>query len=190
MAQGIILAGGFSSRTKTNKMFLKIEGKPLLSYTIEAMKPFVNKIILVTGHYDQDIRSFIKEDEQLKIVYNKDYEKGMFSSVLCGVNFVDDDFFIIPGDIPFVSKETYQKLLNGSENVRFPVYQGKEGHPLFIKRELKEALLKEGLQSNLKAFRDKQHKETIEVNDKFILRDIDTLEDLQRVAEERRNAWV
>ena len=70
MAQGIILAGGFSSRTQNNKMRLSIDGKPLIVHTIEAMKPFVNKIYLITGHYDQDIRSIIQEDEKINIIYN------------------------------------------------------------------------------------------------------------------------
>ena len=186
MAQGIVLAGGFSSRTQNNKMRLEINGKPLIIYTIEAMKPFVNKIYVVTGHYDQDIRSFVKEDEKIKIVYNKDYPKGMFSSVLCGVKEVTEDFFIVPGDIPFINAGTYSALLKGTKPVRYPSYLGKEGHPLFISISLKEELLKEGIDSNLKAFRDKQDREIIEVNDKYILKDIDTLEEFDKVMKERK----
>lgn len=185
MAQGIILAGGFSSRTKTNKMSLMINHKPLLLHTIDSMRPFVDKIILVTGHYDQEIRNIIKEDEKLQIVYNKDYEKGMFSSVLCGVQFIDDDFFILPGDIPFISACTYEAILKGTKPVRYPIYKGSEGHPLFIKQELKVSLLKEGMESNLRIFRDKQDKEVIEVDDKFILRDIDTIEEYKNLQKER-----
>ena len=185
MAQGIILAGGFSSRTKTNKMCLVIDQKPVIVHTIEAMKPFVTKIILVTGHYDKEIRQIIKEDDKIHIVYNKNYEKGMFSSVLCGAKQIDDDFFIVPGDIPFIYAGTYDALLKGTKPVRYPVYQGKEGHPLFIKKELLNELLKQDIESNLKAFRDKQVKEAISVDDKNILRDIDTLEDYQNVIAER-----
>lgn len=185
MAQGIILAGGFSSRTKTNKMCLVIDQKPVIVHTIEAMKPFVTKIILVTGHYDKEIRQIIKEDDKIHIVYNKDYEKGMFSSVLCGAKQIEDDFFIVPGDIPFINAGTYDALLKGTKPVRYPVYQGKEGHPLFIKKELLNELLKQDIESNLKAFRDKQDKEAISVDDKNILRDIDTLEDYQNVIAER-----
>ncbi len=185
MIQAIILAGGFSSRAKSNKMRFSIDDKPLLEHAIESIKPFVSKVILVTGHYDQDIRSFIKEDEKLQIVYNKDYEKGMFSSVLCGVQFVDDDFFILPGDIPFIRASTYDALLKGTKPVRYPTYKGQEGHPLFIKKELKDSLLKEGLDSNLRLFRDKQDKEAIEVDDKFILKDIDTIEEYNNLKKER-----
>lgn len=185
MVQGIILAGGFSSRMGKNKMSLEIDHKPLLSYTIESMRPFVDKIYLVTGHYDKEIRTFIKEDENVRIVYNKDYEKGMFSSVLCGLHFVNDDFFILPGDLPFIHTGTYEALLKGTKPVRYPTYKGQEGHPLFIKGELKEKLLKEGMDSNLRAFRDKQDKEAIEVDDKFILRDIDTIEEYKQLLKER-----
>ena len=186
MAQGIILAGGFSSRTNNNKMRLSIDGKPLIIHTIESMKPFVNKIFLVTGHYDSDIRSIVHEDEKLIIVYNKDYEKGMFSSVLCGVKNVTEDFFIIPGDIPFINASTYNALLKGTKPVRFPTYQGKEGHPLFISIELKGKLLKEPIDSNLKKFRDEQDKEIIQVDDKYILKDIDTIKEYETLLDERK----
>ena len=160
MTQGIILAGGFSSRAKTNKMRFLVDNKPLLLHTIDSLKPFVDKIYIVTGYYDQDIREFVKQDDVVEIVYNKDYEKGMFSSVLTGVNKVNGDFFILPGDIPFIKKETFDAILNGTKPVRYPVYQGKEGHPLFIQGFLKEKLLQEPVDSNLKVFRDKQEKET------------------------------
>lgn len=186
MAQGIILAGGFSSRTHINKMCLKINEKPLIIHTIERMLPFVNKIIVVTGHYDQDIRNIVKEDGKIKIVYNKDYPTGMFSSVLCGVREVSEDFFIVPGDIPFISASTYEALLRGTKPVRYPSYQGKEGHPLFISIALKESLLSESQESNLKAWRNRQEREAIEANDKYILKDIDTIEEFEKIIEERK----
>lgn len=185
MAEGIILAGGFSSRTNGNKMALMINGKTILEHTINGMKPFVDKIYLVTGHYDSEIRTFIKEDEKIQIVFNKDYPKGMFSSILCGVSFVKDDFFILPGDIPFINAHTYELILEGTKPVRIPSYKGKEGHPLFIKKELIQELLKEDVDSNLKVFRDKQDKEVIPTDDKFILRDIDTIEEYKLLQKER-----
>lgn len=186
MIEGIILAGGLSSRAKSNKMHFMLDGKPLLVHTIESIYPFVDKIIVVTGKYDEDVRSFIKEDEKVQIVYNKDYEKGMFSSVLTGVRNTKGDFFILPGDIPFINRETFEVLLKGNKPVRYPIYKGKEGHPLFIAKELKEKLLSEPIESNLRAFRDREEKEAIEVDDKNILRDIDTIEQYNALIEERK----
>ena len=187
MAEGIVLAGGFSMRMHENKMHLNISDKPLIMHTIESLLPFVNRVIVVTGHYDQELRQLIKEDEKIRIVYNKDYEKGMFSSVLCGVKEVKEDFFIVPGDIPFISAGTYEALLKGSKPVRYPSYKGKEGHPLFISIKLKDELLKEDIDSNLRAFRDKQDKEEIPVNDENILKDIDTKQDYQELMKERKS---
>ena len=185
MAEGIILAGGFSSRTKNNKMLLTIDDKPLILHTINSMKPFVKRIIVVTGHYDQEIRNLLK-NENVEIYFNEHYPEGMFSSVLRGVREVKDDFFIMPGDTPFVNKNTYMSLLNGTKDVRYPRYKGKDGHPLFLKKEMKEKLLQEPMDSNLKAFRDKQDCEIIEVNDKYINCDIDTMDEYKKIMEEGR----
>lgn len=184
MAEGIILAGGFSSRTKNNKMLLTIDNKPLIIHTINSMKPFVKRIIVVTGHYDQEIRNILK-NEEVEIYFNERYPEGMFSSVLKGVQEVKDDFFIMPGDIPFVNKNTYMSLLNGTKDVRYPRRKGKDGHPLFLKKEMREELLKEPIDSNLKAFRDKQNSEAIEVDDENINRDIDTIEEYKAIVKER-----
>ena len=185
MAQGVILAGGFSSRANTNKMLLTIDNKPLIVLTINGMKPYVDKIIVVTGHYDKEIREILK-DEQVTILFNKDYESGMFSSILTVIKEIDDDFFIIPGDIPFVKGVTYESLLKGKKEIRIPVYKGKQGHPLFIKKELLRELKNEPICSNLKAFRDRHDKEEINVDDKNILIDIDTIEQYKKIIEERK----
>lgn len=185
MAQAIILAGGYSSRTSINKMHFIVGNKPLLMHTIESIMPIVSKVIVVTGHHDKDIRSFIDENDKIKIIYNRDYDRGMFSSVLTGAKAVDEDFFILPGDIPFIKKETFKSLLKGTKSVRYPTYKGKEGHPLFLKKELKTSLLNEPIDSNLKAFRDKQDKEAIEVDDKYILRDVDTDKEFEELMKEK-----
>lgn len=168
MAEGIILAGGKSTRMKQNKMLLDFKGHPLIWHTIQSVKPFVNKIIIVTGKYNQEIRNALKDDG-VCFVYNKDYELGMFSSVLTGVRETKDDFFIIPGDCPFVSPNTFKKILNGKGNIRYPRYKGEDGHPIYISKKYKEELLNSSLDINLKIFRDSKKCEIIDVEDKNIV---------------------
>ena len=168
MAECIILAGGKSTRMKTNKMLLDFEGHPILWHTIKSVEPFVSKIIVVTGRYDKEIREALK-DEKVTFVYNKDYENGMFSSVLTGVKETSEDFFVLPGDCPFIKKETFQKLLNGTGDIRVPRYQNEDGHPLYISKKYKQELLDTSLDSNLKIFRDSKNYEIINVGDKNIV---------------------
>lgn len=186
MLYGIILAGGYSSRMKTNKALLAVDNKPLILFAIDSMRQVVDQVVVVTGRYHDEINELLKNEKNVKVVYNPDYEKGMFTSVLAGVKHVKDDLFVSPVDCPFVKKETFEALLSGSKEVRFPRYQGQDGHPLFISKSLINELLNTSLQSNLREFRNSHDYEAIEVNDKNVLIDIDTMSDYQNVIEERR----
>lgn len=183
MAEGIILSGGLSSRAYANKMLFMVDGKPLIIHAIEGMKPFVNRIIVVTGRYHDEINSLLKNQKNISIAYNKDYEKGMFSSVLTGVKSLspDEDFFILPGDCPFVKASTYRSLLKGVKSIRVPVYNSHHGHPMFVSKTLKAELLKMHIDDNLKKFRNGYDFESIEVDDKDVLVDIDTRDDYEKI---------
>ncbi len=185
MVTGIVLAGGKSSRLAMNKMMLDFLHKPMIIQTIESIKPFVDKLVIVTGRYHKEI---VKILDGYDVIYNQEYEKGMFSSILKGVKEAEGNFLILPGDCPFVKKTTFDKLLNcDSFKIRVPIYQGKNGHPLLFSYSLKEQLLKEDLSSNLKAFRDKIGYEQVEVNDPNILNDVDTIEEYKRLKIEKEN---
>lgn len=47
---GIILAGGKSSRMGRDKGLTLFRGKPMLQYAIDALKPLVNEIYIVSNH--------------------------------------------------------------------------------------------------------------------------------------------
>lgn len=51
---GIILAGGKSSRIGFDKGVINLNGKPFIVHIIEAMKPLVNNIIIVSDNTDYD----------------------------------------------------------------------------------------------------------------------------------------
>ncbi|PKL01313.1 MAG: molybdopterin-guanine dinucleotide biosynthesis protein A [Tenericutes bacterium HGW-Tenericutes-1] len=181
MAQGIILAGGYSSRIGQNKMTLSYLGEPLICHCIKSMTPFVTDIFVVTGHYHQELLPILEKIPKVSVIYNEIYHQGMFTSVLAGVNHVTEDFFIIPGDYPNVLSNTYESLLDNKAFISVPVYQNKKGHPLFIKKSLIDDLRKEPLDSNLKVFRNRYFYEEVTVNDAGILQDIDTLKDLEQL---------
>ena len=184
MTECIILAGGKSTRMGSNKLLLDFNGHPLLWYTIQSVSPFCSRVIVVTGKYDQEIREALK-DEDVTFVYNKDYEKGMFSSVLTGVKETKEDFMIIPGDCPFVKQETIKKILLGNGEIRYPRYQNLEGHPLYISKKYKDELLNFGLDNNLKLFRDTKKCEIIDVEDKNIVMNLNNLLDFKKLTTEK-----
>ena len=184
MITGIILAGGESTRAGQNKLLLEVNGKPLLLHTIESVRPFVDKIVVVTGKYHNEMAPLLKDVE---VIHNQNYKDGMFSSVKAGVMQAEGNFFIIPGDCPCVSKDVFKALLKCDDfSIRVPVYDGHTGHPMYVNRTHRRQMLHEPLESNLRIFRDEVGYETVEVKDKNILNDIDTIEDYEKLLKERK----
>ncbi|MDD3842448.1 MAG: nucleotidyltransferase family protein [Candidatus Izemoplasmatales bacterium] len=190
MVQGLILAGGLSSRAETNKMILRIRGMELICHTVEAMQDFVDDIFVVTGFYHESTCDAVNDYNKVMVVRNPFYERGMFSSVQYGSKFIDRDFFIIPGDVPFVEKSTYKKILSAKGMVRIPVHHGHSGHPVFVSKELLPDLRNEPKDSNLKLFLDKHHPTFVEVDDEAILFDVDTIEDLEKLKKQSKGNGI
>ncbi len=180
MVDGIVLAGGFSSRAKTNKMILLYKDKELILHTIETMHSVCDKIIVVTGHYHSDMVSLLSGYNFIQIVYNENYELGMFSSIKKGVSKTQNDFFIIPGDAPKVLKSTYSEILSIKEGIVVPSYNMRLGHPIFFKKKFKEEILNTN-HNNLKDFRNAHDFYILETQDSGILLDIDDLNDYNKL---------
>ena len=181
---GIVLAGGSSTRAKLNKLLLEVDRKPLICHTINTISPFVDKVIVVTGKYHDELSKAVTNCE---IVFNSRHELGMFSSVLCGIEKAKgNDVLLIPGDITNVSGNTIKALLNGTKSIRIPSFNGKTGHPVFISKEYVELLLKEPVDYRLCDFIAKHNHDvqTIEVDDSYINFDIDTIEDYNKLRKE------
>ena len=181
---GIVLAGGSSTRAKVNKLLLEVDRKPLICHTIDSISPFVDKIIVVTGKYHDELCNVITNAE---IVFNSEYEKGMFSSVLTGARAAKgNDIFLIPGDITNVSKDAIRALLVGTKGIRLPSYKGKTGHPVYLSKEYVDILINEDINYKLCDFIAKHNNdvEVIEVNDRFINFDVDTIEDYNELRKE------
>jgi len=182
MVDGIILAGGYSKRLGRNKMSILLKNKPVIQHTIEHMQSVCHHIYVVTGFYHEEIKNIVDKIDRVHVVFNADYERGMFSSVQCGVACTNHDFFIIPGDYPMVHSKVYHQILLGTKGIRVPSFSFKLGHPIYFDQSYKEALMKTK-HDNLKSFRNDYDYEMIEVDDEGILIDIDTIEDFNRLKE-------
>ena len=184
---GVVLAGGYSTRAKTNKLLLNVDDKPLILHTIDSIRNFVDKVIVVTGRYDKELRPYLKD---VDIVYNKDFDLGMFSSVKAGIKNVDGDAIILPGDMANISHQTLEAILSNKGCITIPTYNGVKGHPLFINKTMVDLLKKEDINSNLRLFTNKYESKVnlVEVKDPFINFDIDTIKDYENFLMKRKEA--
>ena len=110
---GILLAAGFSERAPDFKPALDIFGKPLLARTIENMNHVCEKIIVVGGHNFSKLSKVVGEIPKVMLIKNQNFEKGMFSSVRCGIRHITAErFFLLPGDQPVVAPGTFGLMLH------------------------------------------------------------------------------
>jgi molybdenum cofactor cytidylyltransferase len=185
----VILAGGLSTRMKQLKPLLPLGKTTVLNHVIDTFTQAKVDVILVTGYKHEEIEASVKS-QSITNVFNPDYEQGMFTSVQAGIRKIKPEcraFFVLPADIPLVTTDTIKELkdagVKSPQNILYPVYQGKRGHPPLIPTSLIPAILGWEKGGGLKAVLETYKKLEMEVpvDDKYILFDIDTPEDYQQL---------
>ena len=116
MIKAILLAAGQSKRMKSENKLIKLyKNKPLINYSLNVLtKSKVNKIIIVLGHQFKEVKKIIKKNKKIIFTYNKNYKKGMASSIKKGLKKVfknDDGFIVAQSDMPFVNNFNFRKSL-------------------------------------------------------------------------------
>jgi CTP:molybdopterin cytidylyltransferase MocA len=92
---GLILSAGLSGRMKTFKPIINLNNKPLIVLITEKLLNICDNVVVVTGHKKEIVENTIAEyfnikSNQLRTVFNNEYESGMFSSLKKGLSAVLD----------------------------------------------------------------------------------------------------
>ena len=177
----VILSGEYSSRLDGFKPLMKLGGQTLLERAVHLFKSSgVDRIVVVCSHCKKEVK---KEAARLRIksVYNKEYERGMYSSVCAGVQLMQDvdAFFLLPVDIPVIRPVTLAALCSCSQTkkVVYPAFLGERGYPPRISSSLIPAILKCDGKGDLKALLEQFPGRDVAVWDEGILLDADTPKD-------------
>ncbi|WP_346883395.1 molybdenum cofactor guanylyltransferase [uncultured Algibacter sp.] len=108
---GIILAGGKSSRMGTDKGFLILNNKPFIQYSIDALKPLVDDILIVSDNSDYDIFG-------LKRVNDITKDAGPVSGIHSGLKASKTELnMVLSCDIPLINSKILQKLIDNIDTV-------------------------------------------------------------------------
>jgi CTP:molybdopterin cytidylyltransferase MocA len=190
----VVLAGGLSTRMKQFKPLLPLGETTVTDHVISTFRDLGLDVYLVAGHRYEETKASINRQD-VTIIYNPDYEKGMFSSIQAGVRNLKPDyqaFFILPVDIPLVKQTTIGQIVDewlaDPDKIIYPTFDGKRGHPPLIPSGLIPDILRWEKEGGLKAFLKTHGKSALEVpvNDGNILMDIDTPEDYKKLLEHYR----
>ena len=139
MIKAILLAAGQSKRLKSeNKLTKLYKKKPLINYSLKKLyKSKINKVIIVLGHQHKEVKKIIKKNKKNIFIYNKNYKKGMASSIKVGLKKVSRDdkgFIIVQSDMPFIKTSDINKIYNSIKLKKYLVYvlkfKDKIGNPI------------------------------------------------------------
>ena len=139
MIKAILLAAGQSKRLKSENKLIKLYKKrPLINHSLKALhKSKINKVIIVLGHQHKKLKNIIKKSKKNIFIYNKNYKKGMASSIKVGLKKVsknDKGFIIVQSDMPFIKTSDINKIYNTIKLKTYLVYvlkfKNKIGNPI------------------------------------------------------------
>lgn len=182
MTEAILLAAGYSSRTSDFKLLTEIGNIPVIQHALMSLSAICDRIYVVLGYRADELKIYVEDFPKAQIVINEKYDKGMFSSVKAGAEHIRAErFFVLPADTPFVSIKTYWALLAQQAKVVVPIYNGIKGHPVLLDYEIAGKIKDADEQHTLRDILRQYKAEIVEVNDPFIVKDIDTDEDIRSI---------
>ncbi len=113
MKSAIVLAGGFSCRFGEDKGLVKLAGKPLLNHVVDAIRPIVDEVVVVTSsatrvaQYQKIVSSFVR------FAVDTRESEGPLIGALTGFSVALGEYaLMLPFDTPFVSRDVVTLLFD------------------------------------------------------------------------------
>jgi molybdenum cofactor cytidylyltransferase len=145
----VVLAGGTASRFGRLKQIEPAGGTCLLGIVVEnAVRcDGIEKVILVLGHEADTVRGAlgrVAQDEKLEIVVNRDYRKGLSTSLRAGLEKAreggcDAAVFLL-GDMPMIDTNVLDTVIaryrEANCRICYVKTNGPAGHPIIARRNL------------------------------------------------------
>ena len=190
----IVLAAGSSRRMGMDKLMAKLGPKRVIERTLLTFRNAerVEDVLLVIPPGTKEKWAPLRSPT-LHLVENPDPSKGMITSIRAGLESgwaQEQNFFITPGDVPFVKPAIVDKMVQtfvtrGCKIV-IPSYQGLGGHPGLFAAELSRDFFLHGDESGARDILFRHAKDTVRmhVQDPDICFDIDSTHDLSIAMDE------
>jgi len=191
MISVILLAAGESKRIPfENKLIKSFKNKPLINHILKSLlKSKIKKIIVVLGFEHNRIKNIILKSKKIKLIINKNYRKGISSSIKTGlkkINKKDKGFMVAHSDMPFVRSihinKIYNSILKKDNSVHVLKYKNKIGNPIGFKIKVLSEFKKIKGDTGAKYMVKRLKKDTnyIKVTSNKIFKDLDLKKDFNK----------
>ena len=170
------------------KLLLALHGRPIVRWSVEALLPHVDDLVVVTGPGADAVRAAL-DGLAIRFAENPSPEDGQGTSIAAGVAALrpgTDAVIIALGDQPRMSPDVVPALLEGwrrtGKPIVAPVYRGVQGTPVLfaaeVFAELRALTGDAGARSVVAARRERVERVTF---DAAMPPDVDTPEDFARL---------
>jgi molybdenum cofactor cytidylyltransferase len=196
MITALVPAAGTSTRLGRNKLLLSFKGKPLIAHAVDTLlASAVDEITVVLGHEADQVRAAIGQ-KRVRFVENRDYHEGLGSSVRAGfaaipihtsaiMIYLADQPLLEPGDVNFLIC-AFGEAGKINKSIVVPLFRGQRGNPVIVNSSYKASILaiagETGCRRVIKQNPDQVL--TVEMKTDHVVRDIDTMEDYERLIAE------
>ncbi|HMF98712.1 MAG TPA: nucleotidyltransferase family protein [Vicinamibacterales bacterium] len=187
---GVVLAAGTSTRMGQNKLFMELEGEPLVRRAVgRAAKAGFDPLIVVLGHEADRVRRAL-DGIAYQPVVNGEYERGVNSSLRAGIQAASHSnaraAVVVLADMPFVTTAMLETLMRKYRDSDAPLvisnYEGVNAPPMLYDRALfGELAMSEGQGCGKHVVEKHRHEAESASWPVEALTDLDTPEDFQRV---------
>ena len=138
----ILLAAGSSQRYgNKNKLTEKFKGKYLIQHIRDTLLNVFHSsdLLIIVGHDSEKIINLIN-NEDIKIINNKNYKNGIGTSISVGITHLDPNIqgaMIIPADMPLITSGDLIKLEKKflklkCQKVVLPKHEDTFGNPVIL----------------------------------------------------------
>ena len=184
---GIVISAGLSKRMGKFKPLLTYKGKSFIQNIILKLNSVCDKIIIVTGYQASDIEGNVNQisiEAPVKFAFNRNYEKGMFTSLKTGLSNVDKCDWVLyhfvdqPG-LPQKFYDEFIKRVDEKHNWIQPSLKKQNGHPILIHKTLFDIIINSPASSSLREISKNPvvKKKFWDCEFEEVLQDVDTYQD-------------
>jgi len=185
----ILLAAGSSKRYgKKNKLLEKYKSEILIKSTLDnLLKSRVNEIIIILGHDFKNVSYNIKKSFKIKIVYNKNFSRGMSSSIILGlknINKKSKGVLVCLSDMPKIKMSTYNTIVDYfNKNPKLPAvpyFKSRRGNPVCFPQNFISSLKKLKGDKGARHILKKKEFNKVRIRSSSILFDLNIVSDFKK----------
>jgi len=194
----VLLAAGEGRRMGgVAKSLIRLQGVPLISRQLVALSGAgVDEVAVVTGHARDAVERQV-QGFSVTLVHNEAFAAGQEGSVRAGLAALSGSFdavFIVPSDQPLIGAGDLTELIGAFKkrvagHIVVPIVDGQRGNPILLDELAHAQILASATNLACRHLieREPELVSAYETSNSRFISDLDTLEDLQRLA--RRTGW-